>query len=249
MDIGTAKPGPEVLAAAPHRLLDICDPAEVYSAGRFREDARREVGNIHAAGRIPLLVGGTGLYFRAFEQGLAAMPGASYQLRRRLAAEAWELGWAALHARLATVDPDSAARIHPNDPQRLQRALEVYELTGRPLSAYAGTKARLNPDPHRLDQTGSGAGGSGGITASVQRPDFQAMLEAGLVDEVSGLYNRGDLDASLPSMRMVGYRQIWRYLDGQLDYERHDNACYCCNASIGQAPTDLVSCRAACALV
>ena len=217
MDIGTAKPGPETLAAAPHRLIDICDPAESYSAARFREDARREVEAIHAAGRIPLLVGGTGLYFRAFEQGLAAMPGASYHVRQKIAAEARELGWTAMHQRLAAVDPDSAALIHPNDPQRLQRALEVYELTGRPLGEH-WDEDPVEPNPWQLIKL---------VVAPAEREvlrqraaaRFHAMLEAGLVDEVRGLYGRGDLDPSLPAMRLVGYRQIWRYLAGQLDYE------------------------------
>jgi len=217
MDIGTAKPDPEVLAEAPHRLIDICDPAESYSAARFRDDARREVESIHSAGRIPLLVGGTGLYFRAFEQGLAALPGASHSVRLRLAAEARERGWAALHARLADVDPDSAARIHPNDPQRLQRALEVYELTGRRLSenwadepdepgCYEWIKLVVAPADRSL------------LRDRVAKR-FHAMLEAGLVEEVRGLYERGDMDPSLPSMRMVGYRQVGRYLVGQLDYD------------------------------
>ena len=217
MDIGTAKPGPDILAEAPHRLIDICDPAESYSAARFCEDARREVDAIHAAGRIPLLVGGTGLYFRAFDQGLAAMPGASHHIRQRIAAEARELGWTTMHKRLAAVDPDSAARIHPNDPQRLQRALEVYELTGRPLGEH-WEENPAEPSPYKLIKL---------VVAPAEREvlrqraaaRFHAMLEAGLVEEVQALYERGDLNPSLPSMRMVGYRQIWRYLSDQLDYD------------------------------
>ncbi len=217
MDIGTAKPDPDVLACAPHRLIDICDPAESYSAARFRDDARREVDAIHAAGRIPLLVGGTGLYFRAFEQGMAAMPGASHHLRQRLAAEAAEYGWAAMHARLAEVDPDSAARIHPNDPQRLQRALEVHELTGRPLSEY-WAENRSEPNPYELIKLVV-APADRDVLRERAASRFHAMLEAGLVEEVRALYSRRDLHHNLPSMRMVGYRQIWRYLAGQLDYE------------------------------
>ncbi len=133
MDIGTAKPGPEVLARAPHRLIDILDPAESYSAARFRADALGEMAEITARGRIPLLVGGTMLYFRALQRGLAPLPDADPAVREALDAEAERIGWPALHARLARIDPASAARIHPNDPQRIQRALEVHALTGRPL--------------------------------------------------------------------------------------------------------------------
>lgn len=216
LDIGTAKPGAEVLARAPHRLIDICDPSESYSAARFRDDATREVDAIHAAGRVPLLVGGTGLYFRTFEQGLSVLPGASHHIRQRLAAEARQYGWAAMHARLAELDPASAERIHPNDPQRLQRALEVYELTGRPLSEcwdenpgepghYRWLKLVVAPSDRALLRQRAAS-------------RFQAMIDAGLLDEVSGLYNRGDLHENLPAMRLVGYRQVWRYLAGQLDY-------------------------------
>ena len=126
MDIGTAKPSPEVLRIAPHRLIDICDPSEVYSAARFREDALHCVQEIHASGRIPLLVGGTGLYFRALEQGLSELPAGHAEVRRRLVAEAGMVGWEVMHARLAEIDPEAARKIHPNDPQRIQRALEVY---------------------------------------------------------------------------------------------------------------------------
>lgn len=217
MDIGTAKPGPETLAKAPHRLIDICDPADSYSAARFCSDARCEVEAILGAGRIPLLVGGTGLYFRAFEQGLSALPAASHHLRQRISAQAQKSGWAALHERLRAVDPDSAARIHPNDPQRLQRALEVYELTGRPMSqlfeaekdatgCYRFLKIVLAP----ADRT---------LLHERAKSRFHAMLQAGLIDEVRGLYARSDLHADLPAIRMVGYRQIWRYLAGELDYE------------------------------
>ncbi len=134
LDIGSAKPGPEILARAPHRLIDILDPAEAYSAARFRADALREMAAISARGRVPLLVGGTGLYFRALTQGLSPLPAADPAIRARLEAEAAVTGWGELHRRLAAVDPAAAARIHPNDPQRIQRALEVFEITGRPLS-------------------------------------------------------------------------------------------------------------------
>jgi tRNA dimethylallyltransferase len=217
MDIGTAKPDAETLRLAPHRLIDICDPSEAYSAARFREDALREIAAIHAAGRIPLLVGGTMLYFRALEQGLSALPPADPIVRERLEEEAARLGWAALHARLAQVDPEAAARIHPNDPQRIQRALEVWELTGRPMSElqragrdeplpFGVVKAQVFPeDRDRLHER--------------IEERFRRMLELGFWEEVERLYVRGDLDPSMPSIRAVGYRQLWRYYAGELGRE------------------------------
>ncbi len=245
MDIGTAKPDAATRARAPHRLIDICDPAESYSAARFRADARREVEAIHARGRIPLLVGGTGLYFRAFAEGLAALPGASHSIRQRLQREAREHGWQALHARLAEVDPASAERIHPNDPQRLQRALEVYELSGQPLSSLWAAAA-TEPPPYRLIKR---------VVAPADRQvlreraatRFQAMLEAGLVAEVEALYNRGDLHHGMASMRMVGYRQVWRYLAGQLDYQ--EMITHAVAATRQLAKRQLTWFRARCALV
>jgi len=214
MDIGTAKPDAAVLARAPHRLIDILDPAESYSAARFRADALREMAAITAAGRIPLLVGGTGLYFRALRRGLSDLPGADAAVRARLEAEAASLGWDALHRRLREVDPVAAARIHPNDPQRLQRALEVHELTGRPLSElqqgggdalpYRVVALALAPERELLH---------GRI-----RDRFHIMLERGLVAEVEGLYRRGDLGPDKPSIRCVGYRQVWSHLAGEVAY-------------------------------
>jgi tRNA dimethylallyltransferase len=217
MDIGTAKPGPEVLAEAPHRLIDFLDPSEAYSAARFRDDALREMDDIRAAGRVPLLVGGTMLYFRALEHGLSELPAADEELRARLEQEAAERGWEALHARLAEVDPDAAARIHPNDPQRIQRALEVYELTGQSLTSLCA-EAVPEPFPYRA------------IKLAVAPPDraelhrrialrFRLMLERGFVAEVEALRARGDLRPDLPSMRAVGYRQVWNFLEGQCSYE------------------------------
>lgn len=214
MDIGTAKPDAAVLTRAPHRLIDILDPAESYSAARFRVDALREMAAITAAGRIPLLVGGTGLYFRALRRGLSDLPAADPVVRARLEAEAARWGWETLHQRLQRVDPRAAARIHPNDPQRLQRALEVYELTGRPLS--------------ELQQGGSDALPYR-VLALVLAPErellhrriqerFHRMLEQGLIGEVEGLFRRGDLGPDKPSIRCVGYRQVWSYLAGEVDY-------------------------------
>lgn len=215
MDIGTAKPDAALLARAPHRLIDILDPAEAYSAARFRADALREMAEVTAAGRIPLLVGGTGLYFRALRQGLSDLPGADPAVRARLEAEAALLGWGELHQRLQQVDPVAAARIHPNDPQRLQRALEVYELTGRPLSELqrGGGEAL----PYRVLALAL-APVERELLHSRIRDRFHLMLERGLVAEVEGLYRRGDLGPDRPSIRCVGYRQVWSYLAGEVEY-------------------------------
>jgi len=217
MDIGTAKPGPEVLAEAPHRLIDILDPSEAYSAARFREDALAAMAEITAAGRVPLLVGGTMLYFRALEFGLDALPQADPELRRAIEAQAHRLGWEALHRQLAEVDPESAARIHPNDPHRLQRALEVYRLTGRPLSAFhgGGSVSRL---PYRLLRLALMPADRAALRARIARR-FEQMLELGLIPEVETLHRRKDLSPSLPAIRAVGYRQVWAHLEGQLDYQ------------------------------
>lgn len=215
MDVGTAKPGPEVLARAPHRLIDIRDPTEAYSAAEFRRDAPHAMAEVRAEGRVPLLVGGTGLYFRALERGLSALPPADPEVRRRLAAEAAALGWPALHERLAALDPVAAGRIHPHDPQRIQRALEVRELTGRPMSELLGSPA--GPAlPYRLLKVVLEPTDRGVLHARLEAR-FRAMLEAGLVAEVERLRARGDLCPDLPSMRAVGYRQVWAYLSGETD--------------------------------
>ncbi|MEJ2345522.1 MAG: tRNA (adenosine(37)-N6)-dimethylallyltransferase MiaA [Gammaproteobacteria bacterium] len=217
MDIGTAKPPPEVLEAAPHRLIDFLDPPEPYSAARFCADARAEMAAVAAAGRIPLLVGGTMMYFRALQQGLSALPSADHEVRRRLDAEARREGWPALHRRLAGIDPQAARRIHPNDPQRIQRALEVHELAGEPMTELLrrGAESAL---PYRLVKL---------ALAPAARPElhrrietrFRHMLRAGLVEEVERLRARGDLHPGLPSVRAVGYRQVWEYLAGNYPYE------------------------------
>lgn len=218
LDIGTAKPDAATLARAPHRLIDILDPAEAYSAARFRTDARDEIAAIHAAGRIPLLVGGTGLYFRALERGLSDLPDADPLLRERLAEDCRRLGSRVLHARLSRLDPEAAARIHPNDPQRIQRALEVFELTGYPLSVlqkrrpgetlpFRVVRLIMWPDDRQV------------LHARIERR-FRDMLARGFIDEVAALRARSDLDLSLPALRAVGYRQVWHYLDGTLSHER-----------------------------
>lgn len=217
MDIGTGKPDAATLARAPHRLIDILDPAERYSAAAFRGDALREMARIHAAGRTPLLVGGTMLYFRALRDGLADLPEADPVVRRRIDAMAEAEGWAAVHRRLREVDPQAAARIHPTDPQRLQRALEVHELTGRPLSELqaADHGAEL---PFQLHFLAVHPDDRSVLHQRIERR-FRAMLDEGLVEEVRRLHERSDLHAGLPSIRSVGYRQVWQYLCGEMNYE------------------------------
>ncbi len=217
MDIGTAKPDAETLARAPHRLIDIIDPAESYSAARFRDDALREMAEISAAGRIPLLVGGTMLYYRALQLGLSQLPEADAELRASIEAEAVEKGWQVLHDRLAKVDPESAARIHPNDPQRLCRALEVYELSGRPLSELWREQER-SAFPYRAVKLAVAPTDRTLLHERIARR-FELMLRQGFIEEVEALYRRGDLHPELPSIRCVGYRQVWNYLAGEWDKE------------------------------
>ncbi|MCC7413775.1 MAG: tRNA (adenosine(37)-N6)-dimethylallyltransferase MiaA [Gammaproteobacteria bacterium] len=215
MDIGTAKPGPAVLARAPHRLIDIRDPAESYSAAQFRSDALAAIEVIHRRGRLPLLVGGTGLYFRALTRGLARLPAADPQLRGRLREHVRRHGLAALHARLRCVDPDAAARIHPNDPQRIERALEVYELTGQPLTRLLAATAG-NPSPYRFDKIVLAPADRAALHRRLAQR-FTGMLAAGLLEEVAALRARGDLHAGMPAIRVVGYRQCWQHLAGEYD--------------------------------
>ena len=209
MDIGTAKPTPAERAAVPHHLIDVLDPAEAYSAARFVADARRLIGDIRSRGRLPLLVGGTMLYFRALQGGLDAMPAADAALRAAIDAEAARDGWPALHARLAQLDPPTAARLAPNDAQRIQRALEVLRLTGRPLSAWHGAARRVAP---ALPLIALEPRDRAWLHARIAER-FDAMVEQGLLDEVRRLRARGDLHPGLPSMRCVGYRQAWEALD------------------------------------
>ena len=215
MDIGTAKPSAAELAAVPHHLIDIRDPTQPYSAAEFATAARRLVAQINGRGRLALLVGGTMLYFKAFFDGLDAMPPADAGVRAALEAQAAAEGWPALHAELARVDPPTAARLPPGDSQRIQRALEVYRLTGQPLSSFHATQ--------KMAEEHQGTGGSGLFSLEPQdrawlhariAQRFDAMLAQGFLDEMQALRARGDLHADLPSMRCVGYRQAWEALDG-----------------------------------
>jgi len=217
MDIGTAKPGADVLHFAPHRLIDIRDPADAYSAADFREDALREMADITAQGHIPLLVGGTMLYFRALEQGLSTMPPADPEIRAGLERDLLEHGLESLYRRLQQVDPAAAARIHANDPQRIQRALEVYELTGQSLSDFH-SQGREGPLPYRLIKLVLAPEDRALMQQRIEQR-FREMLDAGLIDEVRGLVERGDLDADLPAMRAVGYRQVRAWLAGDPGYD------------------------------
>ncbi|HET6725269.1 MAG TPA: tRNA (adenosine(37)-N6)-dimethylallyltransferase MiaA [Gammaproteobacteria bacterium] len=212
MDIGTAKPTPAERAAVPHHLIDILDPAESYSAARFREDALATMQAITERGRVPLLVGGTLLYFRALTRGLAPLPSADAEYRAALEREAGDSGWPALHARLAEIDPEAANRVHPNDAQRIQRALEVHHVTGEPMSAQL-RQAHAAP-PYRLLRLALLPASRVELHERIAAR-FETMIDAGFIDEVAALRARPDLSAAHPSMRAVGYRQIWAWLDGQ----------------------------------
>lgn len=215
MNIGTAKPDAATLKIAPHRLIDICDPADAYSAGKFRDDVLREINDIHQKGKIPLLVGGTMLYFRVLLQGIAELPPADENIRAELTARAESEGWEALHAELAAVDPDAAAKIHSNDAQRIQRALEVYLLSGQPISHLQ--QDATNPlAGFTVKQIALMPSAREKLHARIAQR-FQQMLDAGFVDEVKQLMARGDLSPELPSIRSVGYRQMWDYLAGNID--------------------------------
>jgi tRNA dimethylallyltransferase len=215
MDVGTAKPSREIQAAVPHHLIDICDPLETYSAGRFRRDALRLIREIRGRHRIPLLVGGTMLYFRALAQGIAPLPEANPGVRARIDERARRLGWPALHAELAGHDPEAAAKIRPRDGQRIQRALEVIELTGEPLSQL---QKRAEPSPVTLAAFALQPFERAELYRRIDQR-FLQMIDAGLLEEVRALRARGDLHADLPSLRAVGYRQIWSHVAGEQSLE------------------------------
>ena len=217
MDIGTAKPEADILQRYPHHLVDIIDPTESYSVGRFREDALRLMSEITARGKIPLLVGGTMLYFKALQYGLSDLPSADPAIRARLDSEIEQYGLAHLHERLAKVDPVSAARIHINDPQRLQRALEVYEITGKSLTDLTANDG-IHSLPYRVVKIILSPFDRAVLHGRIARR-YQTMMTNGFIDEVRTLFERGDCHPDLPSIRAVGYRQAWAYLSGEYDQE------------------------------
>lgn len=214
MDIGTAKPGPDMLEAAPHHLIDILDPGERYSAARFCQDANEVLAEIGSRGNIPLLTGGTMLYFRALQEGLSQLPPADSTIRLAIDAMAEDSGWPVLHAELERIDPATAARLHPTDSQRIQRALEIYYLTGQPMSVLIA-RSQASGAPYRMIPIALEPSDRSVLHQRIERR-FEVMLELGLIGEVRRLRERFDLNPSLPSMRAVGYRQAWQYLDGEL---------------------------------
>ena len=216
LDIGSAKPSTEELAKAPHRLIDVRDPIDAYSAAHFRNDALREIADIIKAGRIPLLVGGTMLYFRALLQGLSELPASDDVTRKKLEQQAKELGWEKMHQRLAEVDAEAAVRIHQNDPQRISRALEVYEMTGKPMSQLQ-KEQQAEPLPYEVLKLAIIPSDRSVLHKRIEKR-FAVMLEQGLIDEVKTLQLRGDLHDDLPAIRAVGYRQVWDYLHERIDY-------------------------------
>jgi tRNA dimethylallyltransferase len=217
MDIGTAKPSAELRAEVPHHLVDLLDPSEAYSAGRFRRDALAAMGAIRDRGRLPILVGGTMLYFRALQRGLAELPEADPAIRAELDEAAARRGWPALHDDLARVDPAAAARIQPGDSQRIQRALEVWRLTGVPLSRLQAAGLET-PEGWRFLKLGLAPASRPELHARIEQR-FRAMMGAGLLAEVERLFARGDLHPGLPAIRAVGYRQLWAFLAGECSLE------------------------------
>ena len=218
LDIGTAKPDAETLQKAPHRLIDIRDPSESYSAADFRSDALREMKSITAAGKVPLLVGGTMLYFRALEHGLSDLPAANPEVRKLLKQQAADIGWPAMHEILRKKDPRAASRIHPNDAQRIQRALEIFRISGKSMSElqdksmgdaldYRLHKIIISPEPRSI------------LHQRIEQR-FDLMIKTGFIDEMKLLHSRSDLSADLPSMRAVGYRQAWEWLEGDISFEQ-----------------------------
>jgi tRNA dimethylallyltransferase len=214
MDVGTAKPDAATLARFPHHLVDIVEPTEAYSAGRFRADALRLAGEIHGRGRVPLFVGGTMLYYRALVRGLADLPVADPAVRGSIEARAREHGWPALHRELARIDPGTAARLEPTDAQRIQRALEVHAVSGRTLSAWHA-QAPARPAPFESLVVSLEPSDRAVLHERIARR-FESMVASGLVDELRALRARHRLDASMPSMRSVGYRQAWEAIEGRL---------------------------------
>lgn len=216
MDIGTAKPSREEQARVPHHLIDIRDPAETYSAADFRNDALNLIGQIRARGNIPLICGGTMMYYKILREGISALPPADPALRARIDEEAKARGWPALHAELARYDPATAARLAPNDSQRLQRAIEIYRSSGIPMSEWLARQRRDASPAYRYVTVSLEPGDRSALHARIARR-YHDMISAGLLDETKRLYRRGDLHTGMPSVRCVGYRQLWDHLEGRVD--------------------------------
>ncbi len=217
MDIGTAKPSMDERGGIPHHLIDILDPAEAYSTGQFRKQALALMGQISRRGKIPILVGGTMLYFKVLNSGLAVLPEADPLIRAKLDRDLAQLGKEALHQRLAGIDPEAAARIHPNDPQRVQRALEVYAISGKPLTSFFSA-AQAQDIPYQKIKLII-APQDRALLHGIIALRFKQMLERGFIDEVEALYHRGNLTDKMPSIRAVGYRQAWSYLQGEYNLD------------------------------
>ena len=213
MDIGTAKPDAETLRKAPHRLLGFCDPAKAYSAADFAIDAKKEIADIHQMGRIPLLVGGSMLYFKVLLEGLSDLPPADADIRKGIQEQADRDGWATVHQQLQLVDPITANKLHPNHSQRIQRALEVYKITGTPLSELQSQSEGGIEDDYEVRQYALVMQNRALLHQRIEQR-FKAMMEAGFASEVEQLFQRGDLHADLPSIRAAGYRQLWDYFEG-----------------------------------
>ena len=218
MDIGTAKPDIETLTRAPHRLLGFCDPADSYSAADFAQDAKKEISEIHKLGRIPLLVGGSMLYFKVLLEGMSDLPAADAEIRNSIQQQADNEGWSSLHAELAKVDPKSAERLHPNHSQRIQRALEVYRITGVSLSDLQQQSEGGIEDTYDVQQYALIPQNRALLHQRIEQR-FTAMMEAGFEDEVKKLFHRGDLHSDMPSIRAAGYSQLWSYLEGQVSLD------------------------------
>jgi tRNA dimethylallyltransferase len=218
MDIGTAKPDSETLAKAPHRLLSFCDPADAYSAADFAKDAKKEISDIHKMGKIPLLVGGSMLYFKMLLEGMSDLPAANAEIRESIQQQANTEGWSSLHNELKKIDPKSAERLHPNHSQRIQRALEVFRITGISLSDLQQQSEGGIEDIFDVQQYALIPQNRALLHQRIEQR-FVAMMEVGFEDEVKKLYQRGDLHADMPSIRAAGYSQLWSYLDGQLSLD------------------------------
>lgn len=217
MDIGTAKPDAQEQEGVPHHLIDIIDPSERFSVGEFCSKTRALIADIHKRGRIPILVGGTMLYFHALLEGMAVLPEADAEVRNKIDTQAKQLGWKAMHTELQAIDPDAAARIHFNDPQRIQRALEVFHVSGRTQTDWLKQQQAIELPFAPLKF--SIAPRERSVLHQKIALRFEQMLQLGLLEEVRGFYERGDLDLSMPSMRSVGYRQVWNYFDGAYNFE------------------------------